>query len=38
MEEKRNAYKGRKLADYIADKEYLDYAIYVKHRRKLKSL
>ena len=36
--EKRNAYKGWKLADYIAHKEYLDYALYVKHRRKLKSL
>jgi len=36
--EKRNSYKGWKLADYIAHKEYLDYALYVKHRRKLKSL
>lgn len=36
--EKRKAYPGRKLADYIADKEYIDYAVYVKHRRKLKSL
>lgn len=36
--EKREAYKGWKLADYIAHKEYLDYALYVKHRRKLKSL
>ena len=36
--EKRNGYKGWKLADYIAHKEYIDYAIYVKHRRKLKSL
>lgn len=36
--EKRNSYKGWKLSDYIAHKEYLDYALYVKHRRKLKSL
>lgn len=35
---KRAAYKGWKLADYIANKEYLDYALYAKHRRKLKSL
>ncbi|VVC00759.1 Hydroxymethylglutaryl-CoA synthase [uncultured archaeon] len=35
---KRKAYKGWKLSDYIAHKEYIDYAIYVKHRRKLKSL
>lgn len=38
MLEKRRNYKGWKLADYIAHKEYLDYALYVKHRRKLKSL
>ena len=38
IEAKRNAYPGWKLADYIAHKEYIDYAIYVKHRRKLKSL
>lgn len=38
IEEKRKAYCGWKLADYIADKEYLDYGMYVKHRRKLKSL
>lgn len=36
--EKRNSYKGWKLADYVSHKEYLDYALYVKHRRKLKSL
>ncbi|MCX8195406.1 MAG: hydroxymethylglutaryl-CoA synthase, partial [Candidatus Micrarchaeota archaeon] len=35
---KRDAYKGWKLADYIACKEYIDYAVYVKHRKKLKSL
>ncbi len=38
IEEKRSAYSGRRLANYIADKEYVDYAVYVKHRRKLKSL
>jgi len=38
MVEKRDSYKGWKLADYIAHKEYVDYAIYAKHRRKLKSL
>ena len=38
LEAQRNAYTGWKLADYIAHKEYIDYAIYVKHRRKLKSL
>jgi len=36
--EKRKNYAGWKLADYIADKEYIDYGVYVKHRRKLKSL
>ncbi len=36
--EKRKKYAGWKLADYIANKEYVDYGIYVKHRRKLKSL
>ncbi len=36
--EKRKKYKGKTLADYIADKEYIDYGVYVKHRRKLKSL
>jgi hydroxymethylglutaryl-CoA synthase len=35
---KREAYKGWKLSDYIAFKEYVDYGVYVKHRRKLKSL
>ncbi|HIH19353.1 TPA: hydroxymethylglutaryl-CoA synthase [Candidatus Micrarchaeota archaeon] len=35
---KREAYEGWKLADYIAHKEYVDYGVYVKHRRKLKSL
>jgi len=35
---KREKYNGWKLADYIADKEYIDYGVYVKHRRKLKSL
>jgi hydroxymethylglutaryl-CoA synthase len=35
---KREAYKGWRLADYIAHKEYVDYGVYVKHRRKLKSL
>jgi len=35
---KRERYKGWKLADYIANKEYVDYGVYVKHRRKLKSL
>lgn len=35
---RREAYKGWKLADYIANKAYLDYGNYVKHRRKLKSL
>lgn len=36
--EKRKKYKGWTLADYIADKRYIDYGVYVKHRRKLKSL
>ncbi|MCX8175429.1 MAG: hydroxymethylglutaryl-CoA synthase [Candidatus Micrarchaeota archaeon] len=36
--EKRGGYKGWRLSDYIAHKEYLDYALYAKHRRKLKSL
>ncbi|MBI5226829.1 hydroxymethylglutaryl-CoA synthase [Candidatus Micrarchaeota archaeon] len=27
-----------KVQDLVADKEYIDYAVYVKHRRKLKSL
>jgi hydroxymethylglutaryl-CoA synthase len=35
---KRQKYAGWKLADYIAHKEYVDYAIYAKNRRKLKSL
>lgn len=35
---KREKYCGRKLSDYIAEKEYIDYGVYVKHRRKLKSL
>lgn len=35
---KRERYKGWRLADYIADKEYVDYGVYVKNRRKLKSL
>jgi hydroxymethylglutaryl-CoA synthase len=35
---KRAAYKGWLLSDYIANKEYIDYGVYVKHRRKLKSL
>ena len=37
---KREAYKkvGWQLADYIAHKEYVDYGVYVKHRRKLKSM
>ena len=35
---KRKEYSGWKLADYIANKEYVDYGVYVKHRRKLKSL
>ena len=35
---KREKYSGWKLADYIASKEYVDYGVYVKHRRKLKSL
>jgi hydroxymethylglutaryl-CoA synthase len=35
---KRKDYGGWKLADYIANKEYVDYGVYVKHRRKLKSL
>ena len=35
---RREAYKGWKLSDYIANKEYVDYGVYVKHRRKLKSL
>jgi len=35
---KRKDYSGWKLADYIANKEYVDYGVYVKHRRKLKSL
>ncbi|MEM4554419.1 MAG: hydroxymethylglutaryl-CoA synthase [Candidatus Anstonellaceae archaeon] len=34
--QKREAYKGRRLQDYINDKEYVDYAIYVKNRGKLK--
>ncbi|MFA6490037.1 MAG: hydroxymethylglutaryl-CoA synthase [Candidatus Micrarchaeia archaeon] len=38
MKAKREKYKGYTLADYIADKEYIDYGVYVKHRRKLKSL
>jgi len=36
--EKHKKYAGWKLADYIADKEYVDYGVYVKNRRKLKSL
>ncbi|MCX8198329.1 MAG: hydroxymethylglutaryl-CoA synthase [Candidatus Micrarchaeota archaeon] len=36
--EKRQAYRGWRLADYIANKEYVDYGVYAKHRRKLKSL
>jgi hydroxymethylglutaryl-CoA synthase len=36
--ERRKAYRGWRLADYIAHKEYIDYGVYVKHRRKLKSL
>ncbi|MCX6770406.1 MAG: hydroxymethylglutaryl-CoA synthase, partial [Candidatus Micrarchaeota archaeon] len=36
--ERRKAYTGWKLADYIANKAYVDYGVYVKHRRKLKSL
>jgi len=35
---KRKAYNGWRLADYVAHKEYVDYGVYVKHRRKLKSL
>lgn len=35
---KREAYKGWKLADYIANKEYVNYAAYVKHKRMLKGL
>lgn len=35
---RRQKYAGRKLSDYIAEKEYIDYGVYVKHRRKLKSL
>ncbi|VVC01209.1 Hydroxymethylglutaryl-CoA synthase [uncultured archaeon] len=35
---KREAYKGWKLADYVANKTYVDYGVYVKHRRKLKGL
>jgi len=35
---KREGYKGWRLQDYIAEKEYIDYGVYVKHRRKLKSL
>ena len=27
-----------KVMDLVADKEYIDYALYIKHRRKLKSL
>jgi hydroxymethylglutaryl-CoA synthase len=29
---------GWSLADYIAHKAYIDYGVYVKHRRKLKSM
>ncbi len=36
IEEKRN--KARSVQSYIDNKEYLDYGMYVKHRRKLKSL
>jgi len=36
--EKREKYKGWKLADYIANKVYVDYGVYVKHRKKLKGL
>jgi hydroxymethylglutaryl-CoA synthase len=36
--EKRKKYTRPKVADYIAAKIYVDYGIYVKHRRKLKSL
>ncbi|MCX8197351.1 MAG: hydroxymethylglutaryl-CoA synthase [Candidatus Micrarchaeota archaeon] len=36
IEKKRGEYCGRRLSDYLNDKEYIDYAIYVKHRRKLK--
>ena len=37
---KREAFKklGWQLSDYIAHKEYIDYGVYVKHRRKLKSM
>jgi hydroxymethylglutaryl-CoA synthase len=38
MPERRAAYRGRRLIDYINDKAYVDYGSYVKHRRKLKSL
>jgi len=30
--------KARTVNDYIADKEYISYGVYVKHRKKLKSL
>ncbi|MEM4390005.1 MAG: hydroxymethylglutaryl-CoA synthase [Candidatus Micrarchaeia archaeon] len=30
--------RAKSVASYIADKEYIDYGMYVKHRRKLKSL
>ena len=36
--EKRRKYAGWKLSDYIAHSEHIDYGVYVKHRRKLKSL
>lgn len=36
IEEKRG--RARKVADYLNDKEYVGYGIYVKHRRKLKGL
>lgn len=36
--EKRKNYSGWRLSDYIAEKEYVDYGVYVKNRRKLKSL
>jgi hydroxymethylglutaryl-CoA synthase len=36
IESKRG--KSPKLADYLVHKEYLDYGLYVKHRKKLKSL
>jgi len=36
IEKKRG--RARSVASYIAEKEYIDYGVYVKHRRKLKSL